>query len=255
MDDWLLGGASSFAIDRDTVERAAGAIGGIANARGQVRASRAFLGRAVRYMAEAGIDQFLEFGCGIPNGHDDLPTVARTTVPDARVVLVDDDPTALAHAHMIQRDGPTGGAMFIEAPATAVDAVLAAAEASAGLDLTRPVGVLLIGVLDHLDDSDGPRRIVTDIVDGTVPGSLVAIAHLTDFAPDSVVAFTAVLNTTARVPYIPRDHSEISRLFTGLDLLDEGLVPIDSWRPDPNTPEAGGDGWQPALYACMGRRP
>jgi hypothetical protein len=256
MDDWLLGGASSFAIDRDTLERAASAIGGIANARAQVRASRAFLGRAVRYMAEAGFDQFLEFGCGIPNSQDDLSTVARTMAPDAQVVLVDDDPTVLAHAHMIQRDGPMGGAVFIEAPATAVKAVLAEAKAGAGVDLTRPVGVLLIGVLDHLDDSDGPHRVVTDIVDASVPGSLVAIAHLTgDFAPAEVVAFTAVLNTTARVPYIPRDHGEISRLCTGLDLLDDGLVPIDSWRPDPNTPTAGSAAWKPAFYAGVGRRP
>ena len=89
--DYWLGGKDNFAADREAAERAMAATPTIAPG---VRANRRFLGRAVQYMAEAGIRQFLDIGTGIPSTNN-THEVAQSVAPAARAVYVDNDPLYL----------------------------------------------------------------------------------------------------------------------------------------------------------------
>jgi SAM-dependent methyltransferase len=247
--DYLLGGVDNFAVDREVCERAFAAYpGGIEAARRDVRANRAFLGRAVRYLAGVvGIHQFLDIGTGIPNA-DNTHAIAHEVAPDSRIVYVDDDPIVLAHAHQLLRTTPQ--AVYLQEDLRNPQTILE--KASGPLDLSQPVGLMLISILHHIGDEDEPHRIVTELLDGLAPGSHLVISHLTDGLPTVITEVAERLNDGMLEPMVLRGHAEISRFFDGTELLDPGVVQLDQWEANETHPR--GPGPTPC-FGGMGRKP
>lgn len=253
MYDYLLGGSNNFAVDRQAVERAAAAVGGIENARADVRANRAFLIRAVRYLAaEAGIRQFLDIGTGVPNG-DNVHAVAQRAAPDSRIVYVDNDPIVLAHAHTMLQSTPEGATAYIHGDLREPDAILK--EAAATLDFTEPVALVLVAILHLIPDGDDPYGIVAQLVDAVPAGSQLVVSHLTpDVEPEAMAQLAERLNESARETFVMRDGAAFARFFEGLEIIEPGIVQIDEWRPDA-TPVTRTNDWVPSLYGAVGRKP
>jgi hypothetical protein len=212
------------------------------------RANRAFLARVVRYLAaEAGIRQFLDIGTGLP-APDGTHVVAQSVARDCRVVYVDNDPLVLVYARALLTGTREGACGYVDADVRDAGTILG--QAAATLDFSRPVGLLLLAILHFLPDADDPGKVVSALVDGLVPGSFVAISHLTgDFAPDQVGAAAQAYNTHTAIPVIPRTHSQVTSLFGGLPLVAPGVVKVTEWRADPGVlPNQPAD-----LYAGLGR--
>jgi SAM-dependent methyltransferase len=247
--DYLLGGVDNFAIDREVCERAFAAYpGGFETAQRDVRANRAFLGRAVRYLAgEVGIHQFLDLGTGIPNA-DNTHAVAHEVAPESRIVYVDNDPIVLAHAHQLLRT--TSHAVYLKEDIRNPQAILE--QASGPLDLSQPVGLMLISILHHVGDEDEPHRIVTELLDGLAPGSYLAISHLTDGLPTAITEVADRLNEGMLEVMVLRGHADISRFFDGTELLGPGVVQLDQWQAnETQTKEPG----PTPMFSGVGRKP
>jgi SAM-dependent methyltransferase len=242
--DYWLGGKDHFPADRALGDAIAAALPTI---RTQVRAQRAFLGRAVRYLTrDAGVRQFLDIGTGIPsagNVHD----VAQEIAPESRVLYVDNDPIVLAHARALMSGTPQGSVAFIQADLREPEAILGDPAVAGTLDLAEPVGLVLIGVMHHLRDDDDPRRIVATLVDALAPGSYLVLSQSTpDFDPDAMGALAAA-SEQGGIANVPRSLADTEPFFAGLELVEPGLVPMATWHPDP------GEGLDPrSVYAYGG---
>jgi SAM-dependent methyltransferase len=242
--DYWLGGKDHFPADRALGDAIAEALPTI---RTQVRAQRAFLGRAVRYLTrDAGVRQFLDIGTGIPsagNVHD----VAQAIAPESRVLYVDNDPIVLAHARALMSGTPQGSVAFIQADLREPEAILGDPAVAGTLDLAEPVGLVLIGVMHHLRDDDDPRRIVATLVDALAPGSYLVLSQSTpDFDPDAMGALAAA-SEQGGIANVPRSLADTEPFFAGLELVEPGLVPMATWHPDP------GEGLDPrSVYAYGG---
>jgi S-adenosyl methyltransferase len=171
--------------------------------------------------------------------------------PGCAVAYADNDPLVLVYARALLTSQPQGRCGYIDADLRDPAAVLA--QASATLDLTKPVAALLLAVLHFLPAADEPARIVADLARALAPGSYLAVSHLTaDFAPAQVGAAVAAYNAAVPSGVITRSHAEVTALLGGLPLVPPGVVPVTEWRPDtPASPAA------PAadLYAGIARTP
>ena len=247
--DYWLGGKDHFAVDRALGDAIAEALPSI---RTQVRAQRAFLARAVRYLArEAGLRQFLDVGTGIPaagNVHE----VAQEVAPDSRVLYVDNDPVVLAHARALIAGTPQGQVAFIQADLREPEAILGDPAVATTLDLAQPVGLVLVGVMHHLRDADDPRRIVATLLDPLASGSYLVLSQSTpDFDPEAMAGLAAV-SERGGIPNVPRSLADTEPFFAGLELVEPGLVPLAAWRPDPGT---GQDPSSVYAYGGVARKP
>jgi SAM-dependent methyltransferase len=246
--DYFLGGSHNFETDRRMAARLAQVMPDIGDI---MRANRSFLRRAVRFLAGAGVRQFLDLGSGIPtvgNVHE----IAQQAAPEARVVYVDIDPVAIAHSRAVLATNPL--TTVVEADMREPDTVLADAVGAGLLDLAQPVAVLLVGVLHQVPGDlramvDGYRRVLA-------AESYLALSHATR---DTRRAETEAFRQTFNRGYAPgvemtfRTRAEVLALFDGLELVEPGLVQLPQWRP-----EAPGDvGENPerfSTYAGVGRR-
>ena len=227
--DYLLGGSHNF--DADKVA-AAEFLARWPDARRTMAANRAFLGRAVRFLAgEAGIRQFLDVGSGIPT-MDNVHAIAQQAAPDARVVYVDIDEVAVLHSRVILAGNEQATA--IQADLRSPQTILGHPGLHSLLDLSQPTALLLVAILHFLpDDPDkDPGALVAQLRDALAPGSYVVISHgTTDGQPEHVAeGMEHYAQTTA--DFQPRSHAEILRFFDGLDLIEPGLVHVPRWRPD-----------------------
>lgn len=239
--DYLLGGRDHFEVDRRVAEHAFAAYpGGIDGARADARANRAFLGRAVRFLAgECGLRQFLDIGTGIP-GDDNTHAVALDVAPDARIVYVDNDPIVLSHAHALLRRRDDGATAYVQGDLRNPDEILE--RAAATLDLEKPVGLVLVGILHVIAEADRPHERVARLVDALAPGSYVTITHIVDRAEGGDMRLLAErLNERMRdnYPATLRSPEDIGRFLAGLELVEPGLVPVTEWRPDDQAPHPG----------------
>jgi hypothetical protein len=225
--DYWLGGKDNFAADRAAGDEAYVAYPDMPSS---VRANRAFLRRAVRFMAESGIRQFLDVGTGLPsvnNTHE----VAQSVSADCRVLYVDNDPMVLTHARALLADGQ-GSTAYLDADARDPETILRSAGRM--LDLSQPVGVMLIAILHLVNDEDNPQQIVDRLLAAMAPGSYLAITHV----PSDMQASMGVVAAAKRVNQLmaqrinPRSRADVTRFFDGLELLPPGVVPIQEWRPE-----------------------
>jgi hypothetical protein len=191
------------------------------------RANRAFLGRAVRHLVrEAGVRQFLDIGTGIPT-HGNTHEVAQQIASDARVVYVDNDPIVLAHARALMSSTTDGATSFIHADLHDPSATLDHPSIAETLDLTEPVAIMLVAVLMYFRDSAELQAILSTLVDAVPSGSYVTISHPTaDFDPEAMSGVVAAAEGSG-IPFQPRSHQETEALFTGLDLVEPGVDPVD----------------------------
>ncbi len=226
--DYWLGGKDNFAADREAAERVLAVTPGL---RFRVRANRAFLGRATRYLAaDAGVRQFLDIGTGIPTA-DNTHEVAQRAARDSRVVYVDNDPIVLLHAQALLRSTPQGATDYLQADLRDPDVILD--RAAAVLDFSQPVAVMLLGVLHLIQDSEDPWGIVARLMAATPPGSYLTISHpAIDIHPAQADA-QRVYNERVSTPQTLRTREQVARFLTGLELVEPGLVQVHQWRPDP----------------------
>jgi len=227
--DYWLGGKDNFAADRKLADRIAGFLPIMP---AKVRVNRAFLGRAVHYLAEVeGIRQFLDIGAGLPTARN-THEVAQEIAPDARVLYVDNDPMVVTHARALM-DGPGPGPTgFVLADLRDPNSILRHRSFTATLDITEPVGVLMLAVLMHVDSWEHSYGAVSKLIRQLPPGSCLAVTHLTaDFDPAGVARLVAASQQQGTT-VMARTRREVEEFFAGLELIPPGVVPVTSWRPD-----------------------
>jgi hypothetical protein len=228
--DYFLGGKDNFAADRETAQLAMKAWPDIRTA---ARENRAFLGRAVRYLAEeAGITQFLDLGSGLPsvgNVHE----VAQDVVPSAHVMYVDNDPIVLAHARALLASKPDGKCAYIQADLRDPQAVLAHPVTRETLDFDKPIALVLAAVVHLIPDEDEPGRIISTLIDALPSGSHVIASHATaEYVPNAEAVDRIYNQRGIRGGFRPADEFA-SLVFTGLTLVPPGVVLVSEWRPEP----------------------
>jgi SAM-dependent methyltransferase len=229
--DYLLGGTHNFPADRAAAQmlvQAAPTVPGIA------RATRAFLRRAVRFLGDAGVRQFLDIGSGIPTaGH--VHEVAES-VPDARVVYVDIDPVAVAESLELLEGNDRATA--IRADLRDAKAILDHPSLKRLIDFGQPVGLLLVSMLHFVDDDSFAA--VERLVAALGPGSYLAISHGTipeEELPGDVDEARAVYRSNTSTPLNTRSRADILRFFGGLELVEPGLIWTPLWRPGAGDPD------------------
>lgn len=247
--DYYLGGSHNFAVDREMARKAIEMWPDLPRI---IRANRAFLRRSVRYLAGNGVRQFLDLGSGMPTAGS-VHEVARTVTPDARVAYIDFDPVVNAHARMILKgdDRTTAVNTDLRDPA----AVLSHPDVRRLIDLSEPVGVLMVAVLHFVPDSDHPAEIIQGYRDVLVPGSHLVITHASQ---DGQTADKAgdhrQLYAQTATPMTMRSYDAILDLFDGWSLVEPGLVRMPLWRPEPGDEiPANPDAF--AGYGGVGRLP
>jgi hypothetical protein len=221
--NYLVGGRDNFETDRQAARQLVAAAPVMAEV---ASASRAFLRRAVTYLtAEAGVRQFLDIGTGMPmagNTHE----VAQAIDPCCRVVYVDNDPVVLSHARAGLRSSEEGATSYLDADAHDTQAVIAGAGAT--LDFARPVGVIMIDILNFLEDA---ADVLARLAAAVPAGSYLAIMQPSRDERMTVAARR--WNQLAATPVFLRDRGTVARWLAGLELVDPGIVEVHRWRPEP----------------------
>ncbi|MBF8186941.1 SAM-dependent methyltransferase [Nonomuraea sp. K274] len=244
MYDYYLDGKDNFEVDRQAVRQVEKAMPEI---RQLARENRAFLRRAVRYMARQGIRQFIDIGSGLPtvgNTHE----IAQKVIPDARVVYVDNDPVVLQHgrALLATDDNTRVAAADMRRPAD----VLGHPETVKLIDFSEPVGVLMIAMLHFLTMAER-GSVMGQLRDALPSGSYLAMTHVTTDgkSADAVAQIEAAYAPTPTPIYF-RERADIMRFFDGFDVVAPGLVTIDVWHLDPSDPAPAATKWLYGGVAC-----
>jgi hypothetical protein len=232
--DYFLGGKNHFAADREVAEKS---LASVPSGRIGAREQRAFLGRAVRFLAaEAGIRQFLDIGTGLPTTNN-VHEIAQAVVPAAHVVYVDNDPLVLTHARALLTSSDEGRTAYIHADLRSPGEILSSPVVREVLDFSQPVALMLVGILHFLEDKDDPKRIIDTMVDALPPGSYVTASHLNPEHDPVGVAAGVRAYLAGGVSVQARDSSEFAELvFRGLELVPPGVVSVSEWRPEAGTP-------------------
>jgi len=245
--DYWLGGKDNFAADRAMGERTLQAYPNLVFS---VRANRAFLARAVRFLVDtAGIRQFLDIGTGIPTA-DNTHEVAQRIAPESRIVYVDNDPVVLSHAKALLKSTPEGACAYIDADLRDPEAILAAAADT--LDFSQPVAVMLIAVMHFVGDDAQASAIMNRLMAACVPGSYVALSHAaSDIDAAQMAEMVRRLNESTAEKTTLRDRAGVTRLFDGLELVEPGVIRAAEWRPDTDLEAAS----PAALWGGVARKP
>jgi S-adenosyl methyltransferase len=245
--DYWLGGKDNFAADRAAGDQAIQAYPDIVYS---VRANRAFLARTVRYLAgEAGIRQFLDIGTGIPTANN-THEVAQEVAPGSNVVYVDNDPVVLTHARALLVSGKQGHTNYIDADLRDTGRVMA--EAAQTLDFSRPVAIMLMAILQHIDEAEDPYAIVNSLLAAVPPGSYLAISHpAADIETEAMAQMAERLNKLMAEKVTFRTRPEVARFFDGLELVEPGMVRVQEWRPASELEAKSAA----ALWGGVGRKP
>jgi hypothetical protein len=249
--NYWLGGKDNFAADRasgDELQRL------FPKVRLGALANRALLQRATRFLAaEAGIRQFLDIGTGLPTA-DNTHEVAQTVAPDSRIVYVDNDPLVMTHARALLTSTPEGRTAYLEADLNDPDRILADPVLRETLDLSQPVGLMLIAVLHFVHGHGAARPIVRRLLEALPSGSYLVATHATqDFGTPEQQALYQQILEEGKSDVWTRPKDEFAALFDDLDLVEPGVVPASEWRPEPGTeiPERSDIN----VWTAVGRKP
>jgi hypothetical protein len=228
--DYYLGGKDNFKADRQAAEQG---LAFFPSVRTAARENRAFLGRAVRYLAgEAGIRQFLDIGTGLPTT-DNVHEVAQSVAPTARVVYADNDPLVLVHARALLTSAPEGRTAYIHADLRDPSAILSDPVTQEVLDFGQPIALMIVAVLHFIPDEDKPRESIKTLLDALPSGSYLVASHVTGEHNPSGAAGVLRASQENQIPFQLRDTDEFARLaFSGLDLVPPGVVLVPEWRPE-----------------------
>jgi O-methyltransferase involved in polyketide biosynthesis len=250
--NYLLGGKDFYPVDREVADQYSAIFPEIIDI---ARADRAFLGRAVRYLAgEGGIRQFLDIGSGLPT-LDNTHEVAQRAAPESRIVYVDNDPLVLLHARALLAGTPEGVTDYVQADLREPGTLLEAAAKT--LDYTRPVAIMLLGILHFIIDNDEAYQIVRRLLAAVPSGSHLAITHATldiggQEKSEAQMEAQRSWNEQSPVQMKPRTQQDVARFFDGLEVLEPGLVSLLRWRPE-TTP--WGEPADVAGWCAVGRKP
>ncbi|WSL76076.1 SAM-dependent methyltransferase [Kitasatospora sp. NBC_01266] len=249
MYDYYLGGKDNFPADRAAAEQVMAISPRV---RLSAQANRAFLQRAVRYLAEQGVKQFLDIGTGIPtagNTHE----IAQKVHPDARVAYLDNDPIVLVHSRALLAGASHGTATVVQADLRDPAGILADPEVRGLLDLGRPVALLLFAILHFVDEESDPYGIVRTLVDALPSGSYLALSHGTaDFLSPEQAQRGPAVYCAATERLTLRSKAQVARFFEGLELVGPGIVTVPLWQPE--QPEREGDALT-GIWGGVGRKP
>jgi S-adenosyl methyltransferase len=220
--DFILGGKENFPADRELAARVMQLIPSVERS---CRLNREFLGRVVGHLSGAGIAQFLDIGSGLPT-QSNVHQIAQAANRDARIVYADHDPVVVSHARARLMGG--NGVLAIEGDLRNPDDIIG--QACELLDFRRPVAILMFAIIHFITDDEQPNRLVSAFKNAVVPGSCLALSHITDEQVDPDVSKSAQeVFHNASAQAVPRSYSDILRFFDGLTLLGPGLVPITEW--------------------------
>jgi hypothetical protein len=249
MYDAYLGGKDNYVADREAVRQI---LRNWPEVRAMARANRAFMQRAVRFLAgEAGIRQFLDIGTGIPSAGN-VHEVAGQVAPGSRVVYVDNDPIVHVHANALLTG--SGTTSIVLADLREPEAILTHPKVRGLIDFSKPVALLLIAILHFISEEENPDRIVASLRDALPSGSFLALSHGTaDFHPPGVDSEAAASYETATAPLVLRTIDQVSAFFDGFDLVEPGLVQAPLWRPDGKPPRPK-DLAKIGVYVGVGRK-
>ncbi|MFC3961643.1 SAM-dependent methyltransferase [Nocardia jiangsuensis] len=259
VSNYFLGGKDHYDLDKLAAEQV---IAAFPHVRTAARENRAFLARYARHLALAGIDQVLDVGCGIPH-EPHLHQIVQEVTPAARVVYVDNDPIVGAHARALLVGTPEGRVAYVDADLTDSASILTAPALTDTLDLTRPVGVSLMAVLHFVGD-ERAYEIVAALRQGLPPGSCLGLSHATGDFDEAGTAAVVKIYREHGIDVHLRTRDEVAPFFTGLDLLDPGIVPAHRWLPGNGEEQPRGEGVasladrldsRVSLYAGVGRIP
>lgn len=225
--DYMLGGKDNFEPDRQAAE----AIMAKAPAlKISMRANRTFMARVARYLAaEQGIRQFLDIGTGLPTSPN-LHEVVQSVAPESRIVYVDNDPIVLVHARALLTSAQEGVTRYVNADMRDIQAILGSAEFAETFDLSQPIAVSLIAVLQFVTDEDELRGLLDAVMAPMPTGSALAISTVRGDMQESREG--AAEYTARGVPAKPRTVAEVERMFHGLEIVEPGVVTVNRWRPD-----------------------
>jgi S-adenosyl methyltransferase len=247
--NYWLGGKDNYPVDRAAGDQYREAFPGVDDI---ARASRHFLARSIRYLAgEVGIRQFLDIGTGLPTV-DNTHEIAQRLAPESRIVYVDNDPLVLVHARALLVTTPEGATDYIDADLREPDKILDVAAKT--LDFSRPIALILSGILGHIDDTGQARAIVKRLLDALPSGSYLSVNDGTSvISGEAYEEAQQDYNESGAVPYHLRTPEEIESFFEGLELVEPGVVSCPLWRPEHQT-----IGAQPAAvgaFGGVGRKP
>ena len=229
--DYWLGGKNNYPVDREAGEQIRAVMPGIVDT---ARAVRGFLNRAVQHLVgEVGIRQLLDIGTGLPTVNN-THAVAQATAPECRVVYADNDPLVLAHARALLTSTPEGATNYVNADLRDPDRIVR--EAAKTLDFTQPIALMLLGILNHIMDTDEANTIVDRLLAALPSGSYLVMSHFTSLVDTEVVeeGMRIYNESGGNPPVRGRSRQELLRYFDGLELLEPGLVSVSLWRPDPS---------------------
>ncbi|MFE0427484.1 SAM-dependent methyltransferase [Streptomyces sp. NPDC058953] len=247
--DYILGGKDHYQVDVEAGDAMCAEWPALPV---HMRANRAFMHRAARHLArDEGVRQFLDIGTGLPTSPN-LHEIAQKERPDAGIVYVDNDPIVLAHARALLTSSPEGRTAYVDADMRDPDAILRSPAFQDILDLGRPVGLMVIGML-HFIMPPEDHTLVRRLLDPLPSGSFLAMTIGTaDFAPDEVGRVAREYEHRG-MPMRLRTRAEAEAFFTGLDLVEPGLRQVHHWRPDPGAPAC--DDRDIAMYGAVARKP
>ncbi|MFG2062408.1 SAM-dependent methyltransferase [Micromonospora sp. NPDC048871] len=243
--NYLLGGKDNFAADREVGDQIIANLPQLAE---NARLSRAYLTRAIRYLAgDAGIRQFLDIGTGLPTA-DNTHEVAQSVNPQARIVYVDNDPLVLTHARALLVGTPEGATDYVDADLRDPAGILR--QAARILDLGQPVALILMGILGHIESDQEAKSIIDSIMAELPSGSYLAMYDGSDTS-EAVTEAARIWNVSANPKYHLRSPERIAALFEGLELVEPGVVSVTRWRPDGADPDPA----EIDQYCAVGRKP
>lgn len=245
--NYWLGGKDNYPADRNVGDTVAGMHPLIAQV---ARADRAFLGRAVRYLAaEAGIRQFLDIGTGLPTA-ENTHQVALRVAPESKIVYVDNDPLVLVHARALLTSGRKGAVDYVDADVHNPGEILDAA--SATVDFAEPVALMLLGIVNFIVDDAQARSVVQQLVGALPPGSYVAMTHPTlELGGGGNAEAMKFWNDNATPPITSRSRAEIESFLDDLELVEPGLVSCSRWKAD----QEGFTAPEVPQYGAVARKP